>query len=152
MALEDDIRILRAAPLLSDIPIDGLRLLAFSAETRNLSPRSVLFRSGDDANSGFVLVSGVVALQAGSRPPRRVTLPGSLIEELALFCEVTRHSTAVAEEPSRLLQLPRSAFVRMLAEYPACASSLYHHLAARLRSDAAELATIGEALEKMGRR
>jgi CRP-like cAMP-binding protein len=152
VALEDDIRILRAAPLLSDIPIDGLRLLAFSAEQRSLFPRDVLFRAGEDAPGGFVLVSGVLNLQIGSRPPLRVAEPGRLIDELALICEVSRLSTATAEERTRLLQLPRPAFLRMLGEYPDCAARLHAQLSTRLRNDAAELAGIAAALDSLGRR
>jgi CRP-like cAMP-binding protein len=151
LALEDDIRILRAAPLLSDIPIDGLRLLAFSAETRALGTDEVLFRAGDEAGGGFVLVSGTLTLQTGTREPVRVDKPSRLIEELALFCEVTRSSTAKAER-TRLLQLPRPAFMRMLNEYPQAAAKLHERLAQRLRSDAAELGEIAALLDGLGKR
>lgn len=150
MALEEDIRTLRAAPLLSGIPIEGLRLLAFSAESRGLQPGDTLFRAGEDASCGYVLVSGALTLQFGSRPPKRVAGQGCVIEELALFCETGRHSTARADGPARVLQLPRSAFIRMLGEYPHCAATLHAYLSGRLREDAADRAAVGQTLDALG--
>jgi CRP-like cAMP-binding protein len=99
-----------------------------------------------------VLVSGALTLEIGSRAPLRINEPGQLIDDLALFCEVQRMATATADERTKLLQLPRPAFMRMLGEYPACAATLHAQLAERLRRNAAELAAIAAQLDGLGKR
>jgi cyclic nucleotide-binding protein len=56
---------------------------------------------------------------------------GTLLGELALFTETTRPVTATALEPSTVLCIPRSLFLKMLEGYPDAAVRLREILAKR---------------------
>ena len=131
MALQDNVRNLAQNPTLRDLQPDALRLIAFSADTRILRAGDVLFRRGDDSDAGFVVLSGAVALDAGSGEETLVRAP-TLIGESALVTETTRGATATAREPSSVLRITRTLFHRVLAEYPESAARLHAILTQRL--------------------
>jgi len=142
MALDDDIRAFERAPLLGEIGRDALRLLAFSADTRSLRAGGVLFRKGETALGGFVLVQGTLSLSAGEGAPERIVNRGALLGELALIVEIEQSDTATATEPSRVLSIPRSSFRRILEEFPDVTWRFRARLAERLRADQRQLASI----------
>lgn len=146
MALEDDVRKLGNIPAFRKLEPEALRLIAFSAETRILRNGDVLFRAGDVAESGFVLLSGSVALQA--RDGTRATLVTSpaLIGETALLVETKRPATAVANAPSVILKISRTLFRRVLAEFPESAERLRTAAAKRLLAIQGELDEFGRSL------
>ena len=118
MALEDDIRTLERTPLLDALSRDALRLIAFSAEKRSLRAGEVLFREGDRADSGFVVVAGAIALTRDGGGDEKVVGAGALIGEFALLSDTTRPATATAREPSEVYRIARALFGRLLDEYP----------------------------------
>jgi CRP-like cAMP-binding protein len=146
LALDDDIRIMGEVPVLAEVPREGLRLLAFSAESRILRTGDILFREGQPADCGYVVASGaiIVGREGG---PQRVATKGSLIDELALLCETARSATATAREPSQVLRVPRTLFTRVLDEFPGVAARLYVLLAERVLAETGRLEAIGRELE-----
>lgn len=150
MALDDDIRIMREVQMLSEVPRDGLRLLAFSAESRILRKGDVLFREGEPADGGYIIASGSLGLGRGEGPPQRIANRGTLLCGLALLCETEQAATATAREPSQVLRISRALFMRMLDEYPGVAARLHAHLAQRVLAGAGELSEIGRELARQG--
>lgn len=144
MALEDDIRTLGETPLLDQIGRDALRLVAFSADRVRLSAGDVLFREGDPADSGYVVVSGSLTLARGDAT--RHVGRAALIGELALITDTLRPVTATADEPTEVLRIARGLFSRLFDEYPDLARKLYARLASRLRADVADLKSIEQLL------
>lgn len=144
MALEDDIRTLGETPLLDQIGRDALRLVAFSADRVWLSAGEVLFREGEPADSGYVVVSGSLNLER--RGSTRVVGRATLIGELALITDTLRPATATAAEPTEVLRIARGLFARLFDEYPDLARKLYARLATRLRVDVADLKSIEQLL------
>ncbi len=65
MSLARDIDVLRRVPLLSQFTEDQLRLLAFSAETMQVSKGGTVFNEGERADGGIVLTIGKVQLETG---------------------------------------------------------------------------------------
>ncbi len=120
MSLDNDIKFLARVPLFSAMDHEALRLMAFAAEKRNLQAGVVLFRRGDLGDGGFMIISGVVALEAPDRGNggARSAGPGTLIGEHALLAEVRRPQTATVREPSSVLMISRALFTRVLHEYP----------------------------------
>lgn len=139
MGLDDDIRMLARAPLLAEIGRDGLRLVAFSAETRWLAPGEVLFERGQPAQGGYVVVNGRLVLSAGDGTPQRQAGPGTLLGETALFVETDYLVTAAAQHAASVLTIPRLLFRRMLQEYPEAAETLLNRLMRRLQGDRGDL-------------
>src|SRR3954447_17046880 len=101
MSLERDITIIKTIPLFSCLPTDQLAMVAFSASRQELTAGQVLFREGDEAASGLVVLSGAVQLIADTRARRPHILCGIglLIGELALLVDARRPASAVAVMP-----------------------------------------------------
>jgi CRP-like cAMP-binding protein len=154
MSLERDIDFFRNVSFFEGAPVDALRLLAFSADPRDLGDRERLFSGGDVADGGHLLVEGRIDLvDERVSPPRLVDRlgPGALIGELALIVETRRPVSAVANGRTRVLFVRRSLFRRMLEEYPGIAQTLYARIAGRLTDLAPTVGRLGEALAAIDR-
>ena len=149
MALQDDVRNLTSLPAFRDLDPEAVRLIAFSAETRILRAGDVLFRRGDASDGGFVVLSGLVGLEAA---PGRETLvrPPALLGEMALVAETLRPGTAIAREPTSVLKVPRTLYRRILAEYPESAARVRANTAARLFAIRGELEGLRRAMTAAG--
>ena len=149
MSLEDDMRALERTPLLGDIGREALRLLAFSAEPKDLRAGDTLFERGQDAEGGYILVSGALVLLLGEEGDEHVVGPGTLLGEVALLAETTRPVTAMARKPSRVLGIPRFVFKRMLGEYPAVAKALHARFLERLKDEHLVMEQVRAKLEAL---
>ena len=150
MTLERDIELLRSVPFFDGIAPEPLKLIAFSAESRDFSDGRFLFSAGDVAEGGMVLIEGRVDLVDESRTPPLVLErlgPGSLVGELALIVETRRPAAAIAVGAARVLVVRRSLFRRMLGEYPEIAVALRDRIAERLAALAPEIGRIRERME-----
>jgi len=133
MTIEDDIAFFERVPTLGLLGRDALRILAIGAESRYVHGGEVLFRTGDEADAGFVIQEGSFSLAsdgAGDEEPL-VVGRGALIGELALITETKRPATATALEPSTVLRIPRGLFLKMLDGFPSAAEKLRDILASR---------------------
>ena len=149
MSLEGDIALLKRIPLFADLPVEQLRLVAFSSVRVDLEADQVLFREGAPAGTGYVVSSGNVELTRGEGGAKRsvaVCETGSLIGELALFIEIQRPATATAAVASQLLEIDRKLITRMLQEYPHLALRLRAKLAERLTATMSELSQVRHSL------
>jgi CRP-like cAMP-binding protein len=150
MTLESDLEILRKVGFFQDFQPEPLRLLAFSAETRDYADRAILFNEGDAADGGYVVMSGRIDLNRTENGQNRILMslsPSTLIGELALIIETIRTSRAVSMGRSRVLHIPRATFWRVLTEYPEIAATLFDKIGGRLGSLAPELDRIRASLE-----
>jgi len=134
MALEDDLRNLSRVPFFAALEPDARRLVAFSAETRILRSCDVLFRKGEPSDGAYVLMQGSVVLDAQDNGAAdfEVSLPYSLIGEVALISDTLRPATAIARQPTTVLKIPRRLFHRVLNEYPSSAQALRQMIETRL--------------------
>jgi CRP-like cAMP-binding protein len=152
MSLDRDIALLSRIPIFGALSSEHLRLLAFSAVRRELATDEVLFRAGEPAQSGFVVVSGEVVLvesDGGAEKVGATCEPGSLIGELALFIDTKRPAMARATRHAEVLEINRLLFSRMLNEYPHVAIRLRTLLSDRLTATVGELTRVRQALQKL---
>jgi CRP-like cAMP-binding protein len=70
-----------------------------------------------------------------------------LLGELALFAKTVRPATAIAREPSAVIRISRSLFLKMLESYPDAAVKLRDQLAARATQHAKELGNVRAGLD-----
>jgi CRP-like cAMP-binding protein len=132
MALDDFVRQLKQIDLFQSLAPEALRLIAFAAETRILQPGDVLFRQGEPADSGILLLRGSLVLTQDDNPDTSHAVPaGALVGETALLMETARTATAVAAEVSGVLAISRPLFLRALREFPDSAVALRNQLAQR---------------------
>ncbi len=147
MALDDDIRNLARNPTLAALEPDALRQLAVSAETRILRNGEVLFRRDEPSDGGYVLVSGLIALEPSDQgETARLVRPPALIGDMALIAKTRRPVTATAREPTAVLKISRTLFHRILNESPRSAERLKRVLSDRLLEFLREL----DAVTKIG--
>lgn len=146
MSQDDDIAMLRQAPLFGLLEPDALRLIAFAAESRMLKRGDILFRKGDHSDGGYVVTKGAIALQKDNeKTPTFIAEEGCLIGQLALFLRIPRPATATAREPTSVLRVSPTLMRRVLEEFPNAAPSLQSVLAE-------DLSTLNVGLDRVRQR
>jgi len=129
MSLESDVKRMAGASPFHLLPREAVQLLAFSCEKRAYKKGDTLFREGDAAEGGLLLLEGEVVLSANGE--QRRAGPGALIGETALVAEVFRGATAEAASDVSALRIPRPTFRRVLGEFPEAAVKVRALAAAR---------------------
>ena len=118
----------------SGISKEALRLLAFSAERKSLHAGDILISRGDPSDGAYLILSGSIGLQTrdDGGPSEKIIGPDHLIGETALIIETDQPASAIARQPSVVLFIPRSLFLRLLDEFPDVALKLRENFAKRL--------------------
>ncbi len=154
MSIEDDINFLSHVPMLRLLGRSALRVLAIGAESRYVHGGEILFRKGDAADSGYVVQEGAFKLTAGSpreNPDSRIMVrAGGLMSELGLITRTIHPLTASAAEPSTVIRIPRSLFMKMLESHQDAALKLRDHFASRIDESVHDLAAVRDAFKKTG--
>src|SRR5437667_9735523 len=151
MTIEDDIAFFQRVPTLGALERDALRILAIGAESLYVHSGAVLFHAGEAADGAFVLQEGSFSLATRQLDRDPVVVgPGTLLGELALFTETSRPVTATALEPSTVMRIPRSLFLKMLEGYPGAARKLRDLIAARNDETARDISGVRTALNGAG--
>jgi CRP-like cAMP-binding protein len=127
MALEDDIAVLSRAPLIGQLDMDAIRLIAFAGETRALRAGEMLFKKGERADGAYVVMRGAIALDGreDGSPAVFIAEPGTLIGQTALFLRNARPATATAREASAVMRVSPTLVRRVLEEHPRAAGILH---------------------------
>jgi len=148
VSIEDDIAFIEKVPTLRMLGRTALRILAIGAESRYVHQGEVLFNAGDTTDCGYVIQEGSFTLTSGAKAVGEVVAgPGTLLGELALIAETRRPATAIAREPSTVIRISRSLFLKMLEGYPEAADILRDQIAARARHALAEMTDIRAMLD-----
>jgi CRP-like cAMP-binding protein len=132
LTIEDDIISIERCPTLRMLGRDALRILAIGAESRYVHQGEVLFVAGETADCGYIVQEGSFRLDSNSKALGAVIVgAGALLGELALIAETKRPATATANEPSTVIRVSRSLFLKMLEGYPQAAHILREQITAR---------------------
>jgi CRP-like cAMP-binding protein len=153
MTIEDDIAFLEGVPSFAILGREALRILAIGAESRYVHGGEVLFTVGEPADAGYVVQEGSFKLKSDNTEltAAEVTVTrGALLGELALLTETTRPVTATAAEPSTVIRVPRSLFLKMLEGFPDAAHRLRDHIATRTNQAAADMVNVRATLDPRG--
>ncbi|MBX9776654.1 MAG: cyclic nucleotide-binding domain-containing protein [Xanthobacteraceae bacterium] len=152
MTIEDDIAFFERVPTLNMLGRAALRILAIGAESRYVHSGEVLFSAGEAADSAFIVQEGTFTLTVGQGEGGAsvVVGRGTLLGELALLTETVRPVTATAKEPSTVLRIPRTLFLKMLEGYPDAARKLRDVIASRADQSTREIYGVRNTLD--GRR
>jgi CRP-like cAMP-binding protein len=145
MSIEDDVALLERVPTLRLLGTTALRMLAIGSEQRIIASGDVLFRTGDDADAGYIVQRGAFSVEDGGSA-EAIASPGALIGELALIKAMRRPSTATAVEYSSVIRIPRSLFQRVLESDPAAARRLRDEFATRTSQIARDMLKAGAKL------
>jgi CRP-like cAMP-binding protein len=149
MAIEDDIAFYERVPTLSLLGRQALRILAIGTESRYVHSGEALFNAGEDADCAYVVQEGAFSLSSPAADDGEgVTVGvGALLGEIALLTETKRPVTATALEPSTVLRIPRSIFLKMLEGFPDAARRLRDNWAARTERTTGEIYNVRGILD-----
>lgn len=146
MGFDDDIAILAAAPVFGFLDEAALRLLTFAGERHPLSPGGILFRRGDRADAGYVVMSGQIALAPRGQGALVLAGPSALIGRNALFVVGRRPSEATAAAASEVMRISAQLMGRVLREFPEAAAAIHRWLADDLLDLTRDLGSVREML------
>ena len=147
MTIEDDIAFLERVPSFGLLGRDALRILAIGAESRYVHGGEVLFTAGDPADAAFVIQEGSFTLTTDATATEVQATRGALLGELALLTETTRPVSATAAEPSTVMRVPRSLFLKMLEGFPDAARRLRDHIATRTNQATRDMIDVRATLD-----
>ena len=141
MSIEDDIEFFEHVPTLALLGREALRILAIGAENRYLQGGEVLCQQGQAVDAGYVVQEGSFRLtRAGEIDAAgRTAGAGAIIGEVALLVDSQSSFTATARQPSTVIRIPRTLFVKMLEGYPEAAARLRDSLLAQTEQTARDM-------------
>lgn len=149
MSLREDMQLLQAFPVFAAMEPEALQLVAFSAETRFLRTNDTLFRRGDAADAAYIIASGRMLVSTPGGEPV-TAIRGAMIGESALFTETDYYGTALAQETTSLMRIPRMVMRRVLEEFPDTAVSLMKILRQRAQTLQSDLQRVSLRIEEIG--
>ena len=133
-------QVLADTEFFADAPASMLSLIAAAGKEKNLVRGDVLFESGDEPDSIYVVLSGRIAIAIGNKPfDNRETVialmdEGDLFGEMGMLDASTRSAGARALEASTVLELPYSAVTEQLNSSSALMWNVIGMLSRRLRA------------------
>jgi CRP-like cAMP-binding protein len=151
MSLDADMDVLRGMAFFGGFSEEQLKLIAFSAESRSLPEKLLLYDEGQLLHSAYVVVSGSLKGEskpkAGEEARKRSIGSGVLLGERALILDTRATESVRVESRARVLQLRKAMFRRLLQEYPEIAVTLRSRIARNVVQEANELLRAARRLE-----
>jgi len=135
VAINDDIILLKKFDFFNKMTPEQLRLLIFGAERQEFASGEMIFKEGELAESAYVVLSGTVNLYRqnnNSGQPIDIINRNALINELALVTEINRPFTAIAQSNSKVLEIKRTVFLRLIKEFPDITRYIYDYVNERI--------------------
>lgn len=118
--LKDNLQLLMHLPMLSDLPLEPLKLLAYLCRRQVFRPGQIIFHQEDLDPNAYLILSGTARLMLES--PREIELieigERDFVGGLTLFCEMQRIYTLKALTEVVTLTLSREKFQKTLEQYP----------------------------------
>lgn len=148
---------LKKNPLFQDLDNAAFEALLGSAKPKIYKTRAPVFHEGEAGGSMLIVLSGQIKISTIAAGGKEVALafmgPGDVIGEITLLDGGPRTASADAMEPTRSLELTRTAFLAALEKSPATALKVIQILCKRLRatSEMVEDATLLAAAPRLAR-
>ena len=135
--------------MLRKLPRRDLQWLLDRSRVRELGAGTLLFEEGEPGASAFLLLRGRIAVRRriGDEETVLVALRGPLewVGEMALLEDANRSASTSAQDEIRVLEVPREAFLELLARHGEAGLDLLRCVSERLRESDSVLI---EALRK----
>ena len=123
---------LKRFSLLSDLTDSDREALAELLEPIELAPGRQCFREGQEAEGLLLIDRGELRLESERSGELGSSGEGTVLGGLSLLVVGPREVTAIAVEPTRVLQLSRTAFLRLAEDHPRTALRLIQAITAEL--------------------
>lgn len=123
--------------LFADLPPDELALLAARATIRSFPKNAILINEGDQSDSLYLILSGLVKVYVSDDEGREMLLDmmgaGEYFGELSLIDQEPRSASVITVEACKIMIVSRDNFIDCLQNNVAIAISLLKVLAAKVR-------------------
>jgi CRP-like cAMP-binding protein len=115
------------------IDLDEIVQLCDDAQAIALKPGEILFREGDEAQSMYIVKSGLLRVLSGSTMYETVAA-GGLIGEMAIVEEhMPRSATVIAGTYAELIEIDMPRFLSLVASTPNFSIAVMRVISRRLR-------------------
>ncbi len=128
---DDEIRVLRHAPMLSELPIPSIEHLATRLRRVTLPPGGIMLEQGETGGGFFVILEGEAEI-VGDDAILGTLGPGDSFGEIALLHDVPRTATIRARTRLIVFELEAEDFLGAVAVYRASSDAAYAVVAQRL--------------------
>jgi CRP-like cAMP-binding protein len=128
----EKVLLLQNVDFFSRVTAEQLSYLAAITKEITAQPGRHLYAEGDAPDGLYIVVSGSVLMRRSGLNIDRIT-PNGTFGVWALFDDEPRLTSAIPEEESRLLFVPREDFYDVLSEHVEIVAGLFKHLVQRLR-------------------
>lgn len=149
-SLDTDIDVLREVPFFAGFSEEHLKLVAFSAEGRSLPEKLLLFDEGQLLHSAYVIVSGSLKgehkVANTDKVVKRDIGPGVILGERALILDARATESVRVESRTRVLQIRKLMFRKLLQENPKIATILRSRFSRHVLQMTADFNVVAERL------
>jgi CRP-like cAMP-binding protein len=153
MSLDTDVDVLAHIPFFQGFSGEHLKLIAFSAESRSLPDKLLVYDAGQLLHSAYVILSGTLRGQRKREDTDEVTSreigPGMMLGERALILDIRADESVRVASRARVLQIRKVMFRRLMQEHPAIALTLRSRLTRSVLQAAADFGAVGERLRAL---
>jgi CRP-like cAMP-binding protein len=153
MSLDSDVDVLSRIPFFAGFSNEHLKLIAFSAESRSLPEKLLLYDEGQLLHSAYVIVSGALRgerkIKGTDQVRKREITPGVILGARALLLDARANESVRVENRARVLQIRKVMFRRLLQEYPEIATALRSRLARNVLQVSAEFNEVARRLKSI---
>lgn len=143
MTLNQEVDALRSVPILRNVDLGKLRLLAFISERVVYREGETLCKQGELGDSAFIILNGScgIELDLGSGPQEvAVIKTHDIVGEISILCDIPRTATVRAKEETEALSLSKEQLFGLMREFPEVAFEVLRVLGRRLEKTTQELA------------
>jgi CRP-like cAMP-binding protein len=141
--MENILNIISAIPLFNGLPDDQLSAIRQIAIEKQYNKGQTIFSEGDETKGFFIVVDGRVKIYKVSSEGKEHILhifeAGQSFGEVTVFTGQQFPANAQTLAKSRLLLLPRSAFVGLVTDNPSLALNLLAIMSKKLRQFATQI-------------
>lgn len=118
--LKDNLQLLMHLPMLTGLPLEPLKLLAYLCRRQVFRPDQIIFHQEDLDPNAYLIISGRAQLMLEHPQELELIEIGELnfVGGLSLFCEMKRIYTLKAQTEVVTLTLSREKFKKTLEQYP----------------------------------
>ncbi len=146
VAAADKERLLARHFLFAGLEADLLRRLAELSETMTLARGDVLFFQGDEGDALYGIFDGSIRISLTSPDGKEFTInlmeSGDVFGEIALLDGLSRTADARAGRDSRLMRIPRRAFLDLMDNEPRLMRHVIDMLCERIRVTTGEMTDV----------
>lgn len=130
------IMFLKQVSIFQSIPLEQLKAIAMVCEPESFPAKAIIFRQGEASSGLYVITAGQVAIQVHGQRTETIQLAtlgvNAYFGDMSLFNNRPRSAAAVALQPTEVLKLSRTSFIRLVRQFPDMSLTLLDVLSQRL--------------------